>query len=118
MEPRRGTKANPFEVGEIVRTTYFRGAAPEREAIGKIVEVAEFNRSAMAFGINVPKQYKVHWLDRETRKPRGPIEYPENWDWRTCRGLESIERPRLEIDFTCPSCGSDPDVDCICKPGG
>jgi len=21
----------------------------------------------------------------------------------------------LELTFTCPSCGSDPDVDCICK---
>jgi len=23
-----------------------------------------------------------------------------------------------ELDFRCPSCGSNPDVDCHCKPGG
>lgn len=29
------------------------------------------------------------------------------------------DRPRrLDLDFKCPSCGSDPDVDCHCKPGG
>lgn len=25
---------------------------------------------------------------------------------------------KLDIDFKCPSCGSDSDVDCHCKPGG
>lgn len=29
-----------------------------------------------------------------------------------------VQPPKLDIDFTCPSCGSDPDVDCHCKPGG
>jgi hypothetical protein len=82
MEPRRGHKANPFEVGERVRTTYFRGAAPDREAVGLVEAVDE----SMALH-HVHKRYKVRWLDRETG------ELGRDYEWLTCRGLESIERP-------------------------
>jgi len=116
MEPRRGTKANPFEIGEKVRTRYFRGAAPERESVGIVEEVDEW-KGSMALH-HVHKRYLVRWVDPNTNEPLHPHDGVIGTEWLTCRGLESIERPRLEIDFKCPSCGSDPDVDCICKPGG
>lgn len=32
--------------------------------------------------------------------------------------LHVAEPERLKLNFKCPSCGSDPDVDCICKGAG
>ena len=104
MEPRRGTKANPFEVDEKVRTRYFRGAAPEKERIG-VVEEVDCWKGAMALR-NAQNRYKVRWLHMEP---------PFNSEWMTCRGLDSLG---LQLNIECPSCGSNPDVDCICKPGG
>lgn len=81
---RRGTKPNPFEVQEIVQTSYFRGAAPEKETIGRI-EVVDCGDASLQRNKQV--WYKVRWLDRETREPTCRTE------WLTCRTLVSIERP-------------------------
>lgn len=71
---RRGTKGNPFEVGEKVRTLYFRGAAPERERRGVVEEVDDW-KGVMALS-HTHVRYKVRWRDG-------------NYDWLTSRGLES-----------------------------
>ena len=82
---RRGTKANPFVVGERVRTRYYRGAAPERERTGKVKKVSCF-AGHMSFGHKENMRYKVDWDDEYE-----PYSSRHAGQWLTCRSLEAID---------------------------
>lgn len=81
---RRGTKANPFEVNERVRTRYFRGAAPEKERIGTVTKVTSFAGN-MSFGHIKNMRYKVEWDDEFE-----PYSSRHAGQWLTSRSLEAI----------------------------
>jgi hypothetical protein len=78
----RGTIRNPFEVGDRVRTKYFRGAAPEKELHGTVVAVDRWAGS-MSFGIHKYMRYKVRWDGVEQHQF-------EVLDWVTCRKIEAL----------------------------
>ena len=81
---RRGTKANPFEVGERVRTNYFRGAANERERKGTVKKVDCF-AGTLSFDLHRSIRYIVDW-DEDQR-----YSSTHGCGWLTSQGLESIK---------------------------
>lgn len=87
MKGRRGTKGNPFEVKDCVRTRYFRGAAPEKERKGVVVEVSEW-AGAMAVSGRKHLRYRVRWRDKKTGKLQ-PADCVSSYDWLTARALEA-----------------------------
>ena len=47
------------------------------------------------------------WVKPHQQRSAEPL------NWR--KGRPEQPEPRLKLDFKCPSCGSNPDVDCICN---